>query len=128
MAIRTILASSSRLLLKVVNLEEHAEYLLAFTWLLTSAMDRIASRLANGHFTVVPCPAIQADLLALWTASVMTKLVISRTAECCTGRIVIGDGALYPHAVCDAGVSSNVIQCLPFRWWQNDAREGSLLN
>lgn len=97
-------------------------YLLAFTRTIALAVDGVAARLADGLLAVDALPAIQAELLTLGAAGVVTELIVPRTAEGRAGRVVVGNGALHPDTVGDPRVPPDVVQRLPLRRRQYHAR------
>lgn len=85
-------------------------------------MDWIAAGLADGLLTVDALPAIEAELLTLGAAGVVTELIVPRPAEGRAGRVVVGNGALHPDTVGDPRIATDVVQCLPLRRRQYHAR------
>lgn len=100
----------------------------AFSRLTAMSMLRVAASPANRCLTVVALPAVNALLVAVGAALVVAEVVVARPTERLTGGVVVVGGALHAHAVRDASHLALVIQCVPLRRRQDDARVRRLLD
>lgn len=90
------------------------------------------SALELTNFAVGPLPSLDADLIAVRVAPVVSKLVVPGPAELRAGGVVIMRVALHPHPVRysrrPAARVPLVVQRVPVGARQDDARIGRLLD
>lgn len=92
---------------------------LAASRLFALSVDRMAASLAHSNLAVEAPPACDAFLVSCFITSVVTKLVISRTAELGAGRVEVMQVALDPYPIRDASRIPVIIQRVPIRARQN---------
>jgi hypothetical protein len=117
----SVLAPRIRLAL-VAEVAPPSRPAIALVGIITFAVDGMTARLANSDIAGGALPPLDALLVAVGVADVMSELVVSWPAELGAGGVVIMTVAFDPHPVGEPGPGTPVVEGVPLSAGIDDAR------